>query len=164
MLQLEAFDPRTGENPQVQEKVFAPSEVCFDFEIKLRDHDAIIAGWDSGVRKLKLFDFRYGQSVAGNEAGSWNVTMDLGDGQLWVGADKGKVFQYDPDTLDVLHDHTAELGHTANNGWIPEISYMEAVRSLVYSNGHLISGDLRQVKMHAMGKKPHLLWEEEIGK
>ncbi|XP_055338958.1 uncharacterized protein LOC129588654 isoform X2 [Paramacrobiotus metropolitanus] len=159
---FEVFDTREGEDPYMRDKIFLSTEICNDFKIVLRDSDAILAGWDNGVRKLKLFDLRNNSVLVDAEAGTWNISMSYGDNQLWIGADKGKVLQYNPGNMEIVRDWTQPFGHPANIGWLPDATFWECVRSIIYNSGHVFTADMREVRLHELGEIPSLLWKDEI--
>ncbi|GAU88357.1 hypothetical protein RvY_01068 [Ramazzottius varieornatus] len=159
---LEIFDIRAGEDSQARGKLFSPSAICNDIKMHMKDHDLIIAGWDNGVRIIKKFDLRNYETVADVEPGTYNVSMAVSDNRVFVGADRGKVMEFDGTFLELVHDYSAAFGHVKNLGWLPDVAFLECVRSIKYADGHVFTADLRQVKVHEVANMPKLLWEEEI--
>lgn len=70
------------------------------------------------MRIIKKFDLRNYETVADVEPGTYNVSMAVSDNRVFVGADRGKVMEFDGTFLELVHDYSAAFGHVKNLGFV----------------------------------------------
>ncbi len=118
MYGLDYFNPETGKSKHFIHDVNDPSSISDDIwnDVMIDDQGKV---WVFNQQAIDLFDwetesFKRIDSTSSERFGSINEMIKDSDGELWISGGNG-LFQYNPETAEVLAHYTVEDGLPGND-------------------------------------------------
>ncbi|OWA53803.1 hypothetical protein BV898_20325, partial [Hypsibius exemplaris] len=151
-------------------KIFTEFDSGIENDVQMNCGFVYSAGITGNRRTIRQYDLRTLQlaaeamvpDIGASQRGlrEYLAATSLHEGQYWIGAEGGKIFEFDAKSLALVKDHSLELGHTTH------ISRIHA------TDGHLVSLSQfglaeRQpwhvrAAVHTLRDKASLVWEQKI--